>query len=285
MVVVGSGKFTYKVVETWAKLPNGWKFTQVAGIVIDSLDRVYVFNRSEHPMMIFDHNGNFINSWGEGMFVTPHGICLDQDKYIFLADSGNHTVKKFTLNGKLLMTLGTENKPGESGRPFNRPTDVSVSPSGYIYISDGYGNRHVHKFDSNGNLIKSWGGSGDGPGQFALPHGIFAHKNGNIYVADRENHRIQIFTSEGEFVNQWKTDFNMPCTVFIDKDDNVYIPELRHRISIMNLNGELIARWGGVENNKPGEFVAPHTACVDSYGNLYVGEVLEGQRIQKFIRN
>ncbi len=285
MIVVGSGRFTYKVAETWAKLPDGWKFTQVAGIVIDSLDRVYVFNRSEHPMMIFDHDGNFINSWGEGMFITPHGICLDQDKYIFLADSGNHTVKKFTLDGKLLMTLGTENEPEENGKPFNKPTDVSVSPSGYIYVSDGYGNRRVHKFDPDGKLLTSWGSSGDEPGQFALPHGIFAYDDNNIYVADRENHRIQIFTSGGKFINQWKADFNMPCTVFIDKDDNVYIPELRHRISIMNLKGELLARWGGVESNKPGEFVAPHTACVDSHGNLYVGEVLEGQRIQKFIRN
>ncbi len=285
MIVVGSGKFTYRVVETWAKLPDGWKFTQVAGIAIDSSDRVYVFNRSEHPMIIFDNNGNFINSWGEGMFVTPHGICLSEDKYIFLADSGNHTVKKFTLNGKLLMTLGAENIPGEDGKPFNKPTDVSVSPSGHIYVSDGYGNRCVHKFDPEGKLLVSWGSSGDEPGHFALPHGIFAHRNGNVYVADRENHRIQIFTSEGKFIDQWKADFNMPCTVFIDKEDNVYIPELRYRMSIMNLKGELMARWGGVESREPGKFIAPHTACVDSYGNLYVGEVLEGQRIQKFLRN
>lgn len=285
MIIVGSGKFTYRVTETWAKLPDGWKFTQVAGIAIDSSDRVYVFNRSEHPMMIFDNNGNFINSWGEGMFVTPHGICLSEDKYIFLADSGNHTVKKFTLDGKLLMTLGTENIPGEDGKPFNKPTDVSVSPSGHIYVSDGYGNRCVHRFDSEGKLIISWGNSGDEPGHFALPHGIFAHRNGNIYVADRENHRIQIFSSEGEFIDQWKADFNMPCTVFIDEEDNVYIPELRYRMSIMNLKGELMVRWGGVESREPGKFIAPHTACVDSYGNLYVGEVLEGQRIQKFLRN
>lgn len=285
MIIVGSGKFTYKVVETWAKLPDGWKFTQVAGIAIDSSDRVYVFNRGEHPMIIFDKDGNFINSWGEGMFVTPHGICLDQDKYIFLADSGNHTVRKFTLDGKLLMTLGSENIPGESGKPFNKPTGVSVLPSGHIYVSDGYGNRCVHKFDPEGKLLMSWGSSGDEPGQFALPHGIFAHKNGNIYVADRENHRIQIFTSEGKFIDQWKADFNMPCTVFIDKYDNVYIPELRYRISIMNLKGELMARWGGFESREPGKFIAPHTACVDSQGNLYIGEVLEGQRVQKFLKD
>ena len=282
-MIVGSGKFRYKVAEGWGKLPEGWKFTQVAGIVTDSKDNVYVFNRWLHPMIIFDRDGNFLKSWGEGMFNTPHGSCIESDRYIYLADSGNHTVRKFTLDGELVMTLGTEDAPRD-GKPFDRPTGVSVSSVGEIFVSDGYGNRMVHKFSPEGELLLSWGESGEGPGQFALPHGIFAHRNGNIYVADRENHRIQIFDHNGTFINQWMTNFNMPCTLFVDSDDNVYIPELRHQMSILDMDGKLITRWGGNESHDPGLFVAPHTAWTDSHGDLYVGEVLEGQRIQKFIR-
>jgi len=283
MLTAGMGEFTYEVAEGWGKLPEGWEFSRVAGVVVDSRDRVYVFNRSAHPMMVFDRDGKFLKSWGEGMFATPHGICIGSDDCIYLADSGNHTVRKFTTDGDLLMTLGTEGVEGADGSPFRRPTDVALSPSGEIYVSDGYGNSRVHKYSPDGKLLMSWGESGDGDGQFNLPHGIFVSRYNLVYVADRENHRIQVFTPEGRFVSWW-TGFRQPCTLFIDREDNVYVPELQHRISILNLNGELLARWGEKESRDPGQFVAPHTACVDSRGDLYVGEVLEGQRIQKFVR-
>lgn len=273
----------YSVVRDWAKLPEGFEFKQVAGIVIDSSDRVYVFCRGQHPVIVFDKDGNMLQFWGEGMFTTPHGICLESDKYLYLADSGDHTVRKFTLSGELVMILGTEGVPGDGGKPFKGPTDVAVSPSGEIFVSDGYGNRRIHKFDERGNLILSWGEEGSGHGQFALPHGIFFY-NDRVYVADRENHRIQIFDTNGNFIEQWKSDFNMPCDVFIDSDGFAYIPELRHRLSIVDMKGNLVLRMGGQESREPGSFVAPHTACVDSEGNLYIGEVLEGQRIQKFKR-
>jgi len=282
MSTLGSGKFTYRLVEGWGKLPEGWIFTQVAGIVVDQDDKIYVFNRGEHPMIIFDRDGKFLYSWGEGMFTSAHGMCLGPDGNLYLADHQNHTVKKFTREGKLLMTIGTEGVLGDEGKPFRSPTGVAVSQSGEIYVSDGYNNQRIHKFSPDGKLITSWGEKGEGEGQFAVPHGIFVHKNGTVYVADRENHRIQIFTPDGKFSNQWKTDFNMPCILFIDDNDTVYIPELRYRMSILNLNGELLARWGGIESHEPGQFLAPHTAYTDSHGDLYIGEVLEGQRIQKF---
>ncbi|MBD3183382.1 hypothetical protein GF312_13880 [Candidatus Poribacteria bacterium] len=284
-VIVGSGDFRYEVQEGWAKLPDGWEFTQVPGVVIDSEDKVYVFNRGEHPVIIFDVDGNFIKSWGEGIFNTPHGAFLDEDENLYLADSGDHTVRKFTKDGKLLMTLGTKDIPADEGSPFNKPTGVAVSPSGHIYVSDGYGNHNVHKFSSHGELLLSWGVEGEDAGEFALPHGVFVDKNNQVYVADRENHRIQRFTPEGEFIKQW-TDFreHKPCTVFI-KDNIVYIPELHQRMSIMTIDGQLLARWGKDDpTHEPGMFYAAHTACVDSKGDLYIGEVLEGQRIQKFIR-
>ena len=285
-IVVGEGQFTYEVAEGWGELPEGWKFTQVAGIAVDSQDRVYVFNRSEHPMIIFDRDGKFITSWGEGIFNNAHGIHMEADEYVYLADSGDHTVRKLTLDGKLIMTLGTKDQPGEDGAPFNKPTDVSVSSSGEIYISDGYGNFRAHKYSADGELLLSWGVQGDEIGQFALPHGIFVDRNDRVYVADRENHRIQIFTPQAEFITQWP-DFreHKPCTLFIDSDDIVYVPELDQGMSILNIDGELLTRWGRDEKtDKPGYFFAAHTACTDSHGDLYVGEVLEGQRIQKFVR-
>jgi DNA-binding beta-propeller fold protein YncE len=283
-IILGSGKFTYRLVEGWGKLPEGWIFTQVAGVAVDSKDKVYVFNRGKHPVVIFDLAGNFLGSWGEGVFKTPHGIFIDKDDNIYLADAGDHTVRKFTYDGKILMTLGTKDKPGLNGSPFDRPTGVAVSGVGEIYVSDGYGNRRVHRFSPDGKLMMSWGKEGTGPGQFALPHGVFVDKQDRVLVADRENHRIQIFTPDGKFITQWP-DFreHMPCTLFIDKDDIIYIPELRQRISILNIKGEVLARWGKDEStSEPGYFFAPHTAGTDSRGDLYIGEVLEGQRIQKF---
>ncbi len=284
MIKVGTGDFNYKLVEGWGKLPEGWEFKQVAGVVVDKQDNVYVFNRGEHPIIIFDRGGKFLGSWGEGLLPGAHGMCFDSDENLYLADHQNHTVKKFTKDGKLLMALGTEDVMADEGKPFRKPTGVSIAPNSDIYVSDGYGNTRVHRFSPDGKLIMSWGEEGEGEGQFAVPHGIFVYKDDTVYVADRENHRIQIFTSDGEFISQWKSDFNMPCTLFIDENDIVYVPELRYRMSILSLKGELLARWGGVESHDPGMFDAPHCAYTDSHGDLYVGEVLEGQRIQKFER-
>ena len=285
-VVVGTGKFTYELAEGWGELPEGWKYTQVAGVEVDSQDRVYVFNRGEHPVIIFDRDGKFIKSWGEGMFNKAHDIYMTPDERLYLTDAGNHTVKKFTIDGELLMTLGTEDRAGENGAPFDQPTGAAISSSGEIYVSDGYGNRRMHKFSPDGELLMSWGEEGTDIGQFALPHGVFVDKQDRVYVADRENHRIQIFTPSAEFITQWP-DFreHKPCTLFIDKDDIVYVPELQQGMSILTIDGELLTRWGRDEpTDDPGYFFAAHTACVDSHGDLYVGEVLDGQRIQKFVR-
>lgn len=274
----------FGVCEGWGKLPVGWTFTQVAGVVVDKKDRVYVFNRGEHPLVVFDREGKLLTSWGEGIFTTPHGIFLTADECLYLVDCGDHTVRKFTLDGRLLQVWGTPGKASGDGRPFNRPTDVAVAPSGDVYISDGYGNRRVHKFSPEGKLLLSWGKEGSGPGEFSLPHGIWVDDQGIVYVADREeNNRIQLFTPEGEFLGEWPG-FRQPNDVYIDRDGLVYIPELQHRVSILNRQGEVLARLGGAESAAPGEFIAPHTTYTDSRGDLYVGEVLEGQRLQKFRR-
>lgn len=285
-MVVGSGVHTYEVVEGWGRLPPGWEFNQVPAIAVDSQDRVRVLTRGAHPVMVFDPVGNLISAWGEGLFSNPHGMCVGPDDSYYFVDNDAHVVMKFSSDGKHLMTLNNPGKPADpkTGAPFNRPAGVCVSPSGEIFVADGYGNSRVHKFAPNGALLLSWGSPGDGPGEFHLPHGIALAKDGRVFVADRENRRVQIFTPQGEFITQW-TDLYRPADIFIDDDQNVYVAELNHRITIFNMKGELLARWGGSQPSKePGSFTGPHGVCVDSRGDLYVGEVLEGRRVQKFVK-
>ena len=283
---VGDGDYQYDLVENWAKLPDGWVFKQVAAVVVDAQDRVFVFNRSDHPMMVFDRDGNLVSSWGEGQFASAHGMCFAGDGSLWLADNVNHTVKNFSAEGELIRTLGAEGKPGAEGEPFNKPTDVAVASNGDLYVSDGYGNSRVHVFDPAGEFKFAWGQTNGLPGvwdgDFNLPHNIWIHRD-LVYVADRENHRIQIFNLDGSHCGAW-TDFIQPTDIFIDQNDVAYIAELRNRISITDLSGNVKSRWGRFPTDEPGMFYAPHGIWVDSHGDLYVGEVLEGQRIQKFRR-
>jgi DNA-binding beta-propeller fold protein YncE len=306
----GAGKYQYELVDGWAKLPEGESFFDIGGITIDSQDRLYIFNRSKRPMMVFDSEGNFLTSWGEEHFSRPHGSCVGPDGSIYCTDDRNHTVRKFDPDGNVLMVLGTIDQPSDTGyrdvpdlferiasitkggAPFNRPTGVALSLDGSIYVADGYANARVHKFTADGKLLYSWGEPGSGPGQFRLPHSIFIDKRDRIWVSDRENSRIQIFDGEGNFLSQW-SDLIRPMDVFIDKDETVYVPELCKRISIFTIDGRLLARWGNEKHDVADPlFIAPHAMALDSKGSLYIGEVSmtnskvdRGARtIQKFAR-
>jgi hypothetical protein len=288
--IVGSGEFTYRVEEGWGKLPDGWSLGDVGGICIDRQDRVYVFNRGGHPMVIFDSQGNFLKSWGEGMFQRPHSISMAPDDTIYCVDEGNHCVYKCTLDGEVLFTLGTpgEAAPEFSGKPFNRPTQVALSPEGDIYVADGYGNARVHKFSADGKHILSWGEYGTDPGQFNIVHNICCDSAGRVYVADRENHRIQVFDGDGRFIEQWNNLHRACGLTMVNPDDPVFFigelgpflaihrryPNLGPRVSIVDRHGRLQARLGGPHaGTEPGTFIAPHTGAVDSHGDLYIGEV------------
>ncbi len=271
----------YEVVEGWGKLPEGWVYTQVAGVAVDSKDRVLVLCRGEHPIIVFSREGEFIKSWGEGIFANAHGAYMDEEDNFYCVDNGDHTVRKFAKDGELVFTLGIEDVPAPPGKPFNKPTDLAQAPNGDLYVSDGYGNSSVHRFTADGKLIQSWGEPGTGPGQFNLPHGVWVDDR-KVYVADRQNNRVQIFTPEGEYIEAWGN-LLRPCDIYFDKRGRVYVAELTHRVSILNKRGEVLARLGVEKSFTPGQFVAPHCVWKDSHGALYVGEVLEGQRIQKFI--
>jgi sugar lactone lactonase YvrE len=307
----GSGNFSYRLVENWVQLPEGETFQDVCGIGIDQHDLVYLLNRSAHPIMIFSPHGRFLSTWGEGHFSRAHNCCMGSDDTIYCTDDVHHLVTKFDLQGNVLMILGTKGQPSDtgyrptsdlfesiasitrSGPPFNRPTGVSLSSTGDIFISDGYGNACVHKFTPDGRLLFSWGAPGPGQSQFRLPHSVWVDRQNRVWVTDRENSRIQIFSAKGSFLSEW-TNLIRPTDLCIDKNDVVYVSELCRRISIFTIDGHLITRWGN-EGHEAADplFLAPHGIAVDSRGDLYVGEVSltyakvdRGPRtIQKFARS
>jgi streptogramin lyase len=216
MATVGNGAYTYEPVEDWAKLPPGWSFKEIGGVGVDRHDNVFVFNRGEHPMIVFDRDGNFLRSFGEGMFPRAHGVFMAPDDTIWLTDDGDHTVRQCTPEGKVLLTLGISGKPAPfmSGEPFHRCTHTAMSPQGDIYVSDGYGNSRVHKYAPNGKLLLSWGGPGTDPGEFNIAHNITCDADGWVYVADRENHRVQVFDGNGKYETQWNN-LHRPCGLFM----------------------------------------------------------------------
>lgn len=288
-IILGEGDFTYEVNDNWEKLPPTYSWREAVSVAVDSKDQVYVFNRGEHPMMVFDKDGNFLQSWGEELFTRPHGVTYSPDDVLYCTDDGGHMVRKCTLDGEVLMTIGNPNKPAEpySGLPFNRPTDVALDKNtGDFYISDGYGNSRVHKYSPDGTLLFSWGESGNDPGQFNIVHNIATDEDGYVYVADRENHRVQIFNPKGEYQTQW-ANMHRACAIFISSQQIVYVgelgwgmnvnkdvPNIGPRISIYDKSGQRLAHIGHLGFGEgPGQFIAPHGICTDSEDSLYVSEV------------
>jgi DNA-binding beta-propeller fold protein YncE len=303
---IGSGSLKFEHVEGWEQLPAGWKHADVAGVCTDSDNNVYLYCRGDHPVIIYDRNGNFLDSWGEGQFsYRTHGMFMSGGDQMFLVDDSGNSVSRWTVDGTKLQVIGPEGIPTDSGYdgsdvdsithgapPFNRPTNLAVAPSGDLYVSDGYGNCRVHRFTDDGTLIGSWGEPGGGPGEFRLPHSTWVHTDGRVFVADRQNDRIQIFGPTGEYLSEW-TDVQRPQDIFIDKDNLVYVGELVYRkghvssrrgpiaeeeasrISIYDIEGNLLLRWSDPDPTKAGYFIAPHGIWVDGEGSIYLAEVTD----------
>ena len=287
----GAGEYTYRADEGWAKWPEDWNLHDVAAVGVDRYDNVYAFHRGDHPMVVFDRDGNVLRTWGEGTFKRAHGVHMAPDETIYLTDDADHTVRRCTLDGKVLLTIGIPGTPAPfmSGEPFRQCTHTALSPKGEIYVSDGYGNARVHKYTDNGKLILSWGQPGAGPGEFNLPHNIACDADGWVYVADRENHRVQVFDGNGRFETEWHglhrpSGMYMPpgkCPVCYVSEIGPYYthnrgtPNLGPRVTIMSNEGKVVARVGRepAAGLGPGQFISPHGLAVDSRGDLYVGEV------------
>ena len=290
MTTIKTDKYDYELVQSWGTLPDAMTFGTVSSVASDSQNRVYVYQRKDPPIVVLDSDGNYLNSWGISAFNLPHGFCIVDD-VIYLTDREDSVCLKYTLDGKPLMVLGDRGihsdtgceEPGElvprAAGPFNYPSEMYPSPSGDLYVSDGYRNSRVHRFSAEGRYITSWGTPGKGgPGEFHLPHSLLIDEEGLVYVCDRENNRIQVFTPEGEFITMW-TDMTRPNDISQSVDGDFYIAESTFegstpRITVRDKEGEILSSW---------ESRQAHGLWVDKQDSVYLA--LPGaQSVDKYIR-
>ncbi len=281
-----SGDIAFEADDGWAKIPTEYEFPEAGGVAVDESDSVYIFNRGPHPVVVLDKDGDFLRSFGEGTFTDrAHGIHISPDGFCYLVEDSQHAIYKFDTQGKLIWTLGDVGKPAPkwSGQPFNRPTHMAVSPkSGDIFITDGYGNSRVHRYSPDGRLLLSWGEVGSDPGQFLNPHNVVVDEDEYVYIADRENNRMQVFDGRGRLEAVWH-DIYKADGLCRDRDGLFYVGELvgmhdtndlGHRITVLSKLGRRLARLGStVQGDGPGEFNAIHGCAADSAGNLLIAEV------------
>jgi NHL repeat len=290
--MIGQGRYIFEAVPDWPQLPDAIELGDVAGIAVDAHDRVYLFNRGSVPVVVLSWKGELIDGWGQGLFVNPHGAHIGADQCLYLTDNSDHTVRKFTLDGKLLLQIGEPRQtPGfMSGKPFCRCTHSALSPNGDIYVSDGYGNACIHHFTPDGRHLASWGTPGTGPGEFNLPHNICCDPDGWIYVADRENSRIQVFDGNGRYETQINN-MHRPsglalthgtCPDCIVGEMAPYLnvnrtfPNIGPRVTVFDRESHVLSRLdtGLGAGTGPGQFASPHCIALDSRGDMYVGDVV-----------
>lgn len=298
----------YRVVHGWPQLPEGRVLGAVSGVGIDSNDNVFVFHRNERTwppsdelattpiagptVTLFDaHTGKVLVEWGENRFAMPHGLTVDRDDNVWVTDVALNQVFKFTHDGKLLLTLGERGVSGNDTAHFNRPTDVAEALDGTVFISDGYRNTRVMKFSAEGAFVSQWGTPGNGPGEFNVPHGLAMDGSGRIYVADRENDRVQVFDEAGKFLAQWRgSEIGRPYGISIAPGSTALVadggeqpnnPPDRSGVAVLKLDGTLIERFGRW-GNYDGQFRMAHDVAVAQDGAVYVGDITGG-RVQKFV--
>ncbi|HVW87447.1 MAG TPA: peptidyl-alpha-hydroxyglycine alpha-amidating lyase family protein [Bryobacteraceae bacterium] len=276
----------YHPVENWAKLPAGWNFGECSGVAVDKSDNVWVFNRGPHPVVEFDRAGKFLKAFSEVPVVSSHGIRVDPEGNVWLIDVAGHKVLKMSPEGRVLLFIGgVGNAPGdnESTEAFNRPTNIAFGPNGTFFVSDGYVNSRVVKFDRNGDFIAKWGRKGNGDGEFNLVHDVVLDKRGRVIVADRNNDRIQVFDQNGKFIARWDKVGTPWGLDYVASEDAVYVADGKNdRVVKVNMEGQVVGTLGG-HGKGAGKFDFPHSIAVDSAGAVYVAEI-KNWRVQKFVK-
>jgi peptidylamidoglycolate lyase len=298
----------YQRVEDWPQLPAGLLLGNPTGMAIDSAGHLLVFHRASKkwPLLLpFSKDpipdatileldpatGRMLKEWGKNIFIMPHGLTVDKNDNIWVTDVGLQQVLKFNRNGDLLMRVGVAKVAGNDSTHFDQPTDVAIAADGSFYVSDGYGNSRVAKFASDGHFLLAWGSKGHKPGEFDLPHGIELDSAGNVYIADRENRRIQVFDPNGRFLNEWKDkSFGDIYALRFDKTTNHMIAvdyitnHLKPKgsdVLIFNLDGIVKTRFGRSGGGYEGPISRYHDLAIDKAGNIYIGDILNNI-IQKF---
>lgn len=298
----------YTAVENWAQMPAGrtWGSTSAVDIDPDGAS-VWVAERcgrnscvgSDLPTILkFDPSGRLVRSFGAGMFVFPHGMHVDREGNVWVTDGvppgagaslpkGGHFVRKFSPEGKVLLTLGQPGAPGEGPDSFNQPSDVAVASNGDIFVADGHGgatNARIVKFSKDGKFIRSWGRRGTLPGEFDTPHAIAIDSRGRVFVADRANNRIQIFDQDGIFLEEWRQ-FSRPSGLYIDKADVLYVADSESNAR-RHPGGKRGIYVGSAKDGKVTAFIPdpePHPdksstsgaegVAADAHGNIFAAEV------------
>jgi len=281
----------YHAVQGWGQLPAGMSWGEVPGMAVDPRGRIFAFHRGEPPIVEFDASGAVLKTWGEKMFVWPHGLRVDRDGNLWVTDGRaragiGQQVFKFAPDGRLLMTLGTAGVAGDSPTTFNGVTDVAVAPNGDIFVADGHVNSRIVKFAKDGSFIKTWGRRGADPGEFNVPHTVFFDSRGRLLVGDRANKRIQIFDQDGRFIDQW-TQFGSPSGIFITPDDTLYVVDYNDQMQLFIGS----AKDGAVRYAS--NLTLAEGVAVDASGAIYVGEtvpghvgdMVTGHMVRKLVKN
>ncbi len=293
----------YQVDAKWPQRPDDMPWGAMPGIAVDANDHVYLFTRSSEPVQVYTADGKFVRSWGKGVLKDAHHLKIDHDGNVWVADIGRHVVEKYTSDGKHLLTLGTEGVAGRDKKHLNMPTDMAITKAGDIFVADGYGNARIVHFDKHGHYVKDWGELGHAPGQFSIPHAIAVDSKNRIYVADRNNVRVQVFNTDGKLLDEWRNVI-VPWGFCVTKDDEIWVcgsspmqwretdgalgcPPKDQVFMKFNGDGKLLQLWTAPKGfdglERPGECNWVHAIAVDSKGNVYVGDII-GRRAQKFVR-
>lgn len=260
------------------QLPDGWLLGEVAAVEKNAEGHIFVLNRGDHKLLEFDGNGTFIKEIGAGQntFEVPHGLKIDADGNIWTTDVGSHIVIQFSPAGEVLKVLGRKGQQGEYMKKWNyvifdQPTDVDFGPDGSIYVTDGYGNNRVVKFNKAGEHIRTWGTKGIKPGEFDLPHCVTVH-DGKVYVGDRENKRIQIFDLDGHYLDQWDNT-GYPYSIKIHDGYLYSLDGVATKVFLFDLNGRKVGEFAPPRGFARGELSRPHWIAVDAEG-IWIAEVL-----------
>lgn len=292
----------YVVDRTWPHKPDHFKWAQMPGIAVDAQDHIHIFTRSQPGVQVYQTDGMLLRSWDIQDVNGAHFIRIGPEGNVWAANIANHVVRKYSPKGKLLLTLGKVGRAGTDESHFDKPTDMAVLPSGDVFVSDGYGNRRIMHFDAKGKYVNQWGEAGIKPGQFALPHSIVADSRGRLYVADRENARVQVFNTKGKLLAVW-SNVVTPWGLWISKNDEIWVcgsscfrkqgsdewvvlPPSDQVVMKLNQKGEVLLRIPLPKTTLPpgksGELDWVHGIAFDSRGNLYLGDI-QGGRAQKFL--
>ena len=263
-LVVVLGDRRYHIERPWGVLPSDMEFGLISQLALDSEGCVYVFQRAEPPVLVFEPSGKFRAAWGHGRVADAHGIFISPEDRVFLVDRDAHQVLIFTVDGTLVGALGERNVPRLQA-PFNHPRDVAVAPDGEIYVSDGYGNSVVHRFSASGEHMTTWGRPGSGPGEFTTPHAIWVDRADRVLVADRENDRVQVFDRDGRFLAAWGDCYH-PMDIAEDDRGMILVTDQVPRLSMLSPAGGLVGRCRAVWNGA-------HGVSCNAGGDIFLAEM------------